>query len=478
MAANPPFFFYLEYFLIYECKLTSALKYPGCVVLYYMVFRPKGKTKPGRGVIMTRLVVVGAQWGDEGKGKIIDFLAQKAEVVVRYQGGNNAGHTVEVGQETYKLHLIPSGILYPDTLCIVGNGVVINPAVMLEEIKNLNNRGIDTSNLRVSDRCHVIMPYHIRIDDLEEDRKGEAKIGTTRRGIGPCYMDKTERIGIRVCDLLDRDIFKEKLAANLEMKNLVLEKIYGQPPIDFDEVFEKYCAYAEKLRPYVEDTTIILYKAVKDDRRILFEGAQGTLLDNDLGTYPFVTSSHPVAGGVCIGSGIGPTYINHVMGVVKAYTTRVGKGPFPTELLDDTGDAMREKGHEYGTTTGRPRRCGWLDAVMLKFAVRINGLNSIAITKLDILSGLDKVKICVGYEYEGKTVEEFPASLATLEKCKPVYEELDGWNEDISNVTSYESLPANAKKYLEKIEQITGTKISIVSVGPRRSQTIVLEQNI
>lgn len=427
---------------------------------------------------MSSLVVIGAQWGDEGKGKIIDFLAQRAEVVVRYQGGNNAGHTVEVGEETYKLHLIPSGILYPETLCIVGNGVVINPQVILDELNSLKARGIDTSNLRISDRCHVIMPYHVRIDDLEEDRKGEAQIGTTRRGIGPCYMDKTERIGIRLCDLLDRDIFREKLSANLEVKNLILERIYGEAALPFDEIFEKYCGYAEQLREYIEDTTITLYNALKEGKKVLFEGAQGTLLDNDLGTYPFVTSSHPIAGGVCIGSGIGPAYINHVTGVVKAYTTRVGKGPFPTELLDGAGDAMREKGHEYGTTTGRPRRCGWLDTVMLRFAVRTNGLSSLAITKLDILSGLDKVKICTGYEYDGTVIKEFPASLDALEKCKPVYEEMEGWHEEISDAASYQELPPNAKKYLERIEQLTDAKISIVSVGPRRDQTIVLENHI
>ncbi len=427
---------------------------------------------------MTRLVVIGAQWGDEGKGKIVDFLARKAEVVVRYQGGNNAGHTVEAGGNTYKLHLIPSGILYPDTLCIVGNGTVIDPKVILQEIDDLNKRGINTSNLRISDRSHTIMPYHVKIDEIEEDRKGEANIGTTRRGIGPCYMDKMERIGIRVCDLLEPGIFREKLTTNLEMKNAVLEKIYGQQPMDMEKIYTEYCEYAKRLKPYVADTTVLLHNAVKADKKILFEGAQGTLLDNDLGTYPFVTSSHPVSGGVCIGAGIGPTHISHVTGVVKAYITRVGKGPFPTELLDDIGSLIREKGNEYGTTTGRPRRCGWLDATVLKYAARINGLGSIAVTKLDVLGGLKKLKICIGYEHQGRIIEEFPASLAVLEKCKPIYEEMDGWEEDISGVKEYRLLPANAKRYLERIEEVSGAEISMVSVGPARDQTIVVKERL
>lgn len=424
---------------------------------------------------MSSLVIVGAQWGDEGKGKIIDFLAQKADIVVRYQGGNNAGHTVEVGKEVYKLHLIPSGILYPDTLCIVGNGVVINPEVMLKEIDDLNKRGIDTSGLRISDRCNVIMPYHVKLDELEEDRKGEERIGTTRKGIGPCYVDKGERVGIRVCDLLDKEVFKKKLAANLEYKNAILEKVYNQPPLEFQEIFDAYCQYAQRLEPFVEDTTVILHKAIKEGKKILYEGAQGTLLDNDLGTYPYVTSSHPISGGACIGAGVGPTHIDSVVGVVKAYTTRVGKGPFPTELLDSLGDTLRKRGHEYGTTTGRPRRCGWLDAVVVKFAVRVNGLSSIAITKLDILDNLERIKICVGYEYKGKVITEFPSSLDVLEQCNPIYEEMDGWMEDISGVTTYDELPENAKKYLKRISEICEVDVSLISVGPRRDQTIILE---
>jgi len=422
---------------------------------------------------MSRLVVVGAQWGDEGKGKIIDFLAQKADVVVRYQGGNNAGHTVKVGEEVYKLHLIPSGILYPDTLCIVGNGVVINPEIILQEIEDLNKRGINTSNLRISDRCHVIMPYHSIMDELEEDRKGVAKIGTTKRGIGPCYMDKTERVGIRVCDLMDGSILKDKLLANLEIKNSIFKKIYDREPIDIKQTFKDYLRYADQLKPYICDTTVILNNAVKEGAKILFEGAQGTLLDNDFGTYPFVTSSHPISGGACVGAGIGPTYIDNVVGVVKAYTTRVGEGPFPTELTDELGNIIRERGHEYGTTTGRPRRCGWLDAVVVKYAARINGLSSIAITKLDILDSLEKVKICVGYEYEGKVITEFPASLNVLERCKPVYEEIDGWKEDISKITNYQELPDNTKKYLDRISEICEVDISIVSVGPGRRETMI-----
>jgi adenylosuccinate synthase len=427
---------------------------------------------------MTRLIVIGAQWGDEGKGKIIDFLAGKAEVVVRYQGGNNAGHTVEADGNTYKLHLIPSGILYPKTLCLVGNGVVIDPRVFLQEVEGLNERGIDTSNLRISDRCHIIMPYHTKIDELEEDRKGEANIGTTRRGIGPCYMDKIERTGIRACDLLDPVIFKEKLTERLQMKNAVLEKIYHQQPMDLHSIYQDYCGYAQKLKPYVADTTVLLYGAVKSDKKILFEGAQGTMLDNDLGTYPYVTSSHPVSGGVCTGAGIGPGCITGVMGVVKAYITRVGKGPFPTELTDATGDLIREKGREYGTTTGRPRRCGWLDATVLRFAARINGLGSIAVTKLDVLGGLNTLKICVGYEMDGKIVDEFPSSLAVLEKCKPIYEEMDGWKEDISGIKDYRELPANAKRYLERIEEVSDTQISIISVGPARDETIIVKEHI
>lgn len=424
---------------------------------------------------MSSLVIVGAQWGDEGKGKLTDYLAEKADVVVRYQGGNNAGHTVEVDNETYKLQLIPSGILYPNKLCIIGNGVVLDPEAFLGEIRNLENRGIKTSNLRISDRAHVIFPYHKKIDELSELKRGANDIGTTKKGIGPCYMDKTERIGIRICDLLKKDVFAEKLKSNLENKNAYLKKIYDFEGYSFDEMFAKYLDYAEQIRPFVEDTSVLIYDAIKAGKKVLFEGAQGTLLDLDFGTYPYVTSSHPVAGGVCIGAGVGPALIGNAVGVVKAYTTRVGKGPFPTELLDETGELIRKKGNEFGTVTGRPRRCGWFDAVIVRYAARISGLTGIAVTKLDTLSGIPTIKMCVGYKLDGNIIREFPASLEDLERCKPIYEEFEGWG-DISNITEYKKLPTSLLRYLERIEELCGTKIAILSVGPKRNQTIVLHK--
>ncbi|MDI3481064.1 MAG: adenylosuccinate synthase [Tepidanaerobacteraceae bacterium] len=419
---------------------------------------------------MAGVVVVGAQWGDEGKGRITDYLAREADVVVRYQGGNNAGHTVEVESKRYKLHLIPSGILHPGTICIIGNGVVIDPLGLLEEVDCLEKDGVDTGALRISDRAHIIMPYHVLLDELAEKSKGEHELGTTRKGIGPAYIDKAERMGIRMCDLMDPKLFEEKLEQNLEVKNNLLEKVYGVKGFEKGPMLESYLKAAEKIKPMVCDTTVIIYEAAKAGKNILYEGAQGTLLDVDLGTYPYVTSSHPIAGGVCVGAGVGPTLIDSVVGVVKAYTTRVGKGPFPTELFDGVGDYIREKGYEYGTTTGRPRRCGWLDAVMLRFAVRVNGLSHIAITKLDTLGGLEKVKICTAYEYRGQILTEFPASLHVLAECKPVYEELPGWPEDISGASSYDELPQSLKDYVERIKELTGTQISFVSVGPARDQ--------
>ncbi|MDA8234373.1 MAG: adenylosuccinate synthase [Clostridia bacterium] len=423
---------------------------------------------------MSTVVLIGAQWGDEGKGKITDFLAENADLVVRYQGGNNAGHTVVVGEEEFKLHLIPSGILYPEKTCIIGNGVVIDPEVLLKELDYLAKRGIKTDNLRISGRAHVIMPYHKVLDEVEEERKGANKIGTTKRGIGPAYMDKAARVGIRMVDLLDKEEFAAKLEANLEAKNHLLEKVYNADGFDFDEVFKTYQGYAEALRKYVADTSLLIHQAITAGKNVLFEGAQGTLLDLDHGTYPYVTSSHPISGAACIGAGIGPTKISKVIGIVKAYTTRVGEGPFPTELNDELGEYIRKAGNEFGTTTGRARRCGWFDAVIARYAVRVSGLDVLAVTKLDVLSGLDKLKICTGYKHEdGTIISEFPDSLKVLAKCQPIYEEMDGWKEDISKATSLNELPVNARKYLERIGELSGVEIGIVGVGTRRAQTIV-----
>lgn len=424
---------------------------------------------------MSAIVIVGTQWGDEGKGRITDYLAQKAHMVVRYQGGNNAGHTVKVDDQEYRLHLIPSGILHQNKICVIGNGVVIDPVSLVEEINDLKNRGINVDNLKISDRAHLIMPYHKLLDSLSEDRRGEDDIGTTRRGIGPAYMDKAERTGIRVIDLMDRDIFEAKLEANLKAKNYLLERVYGRNGLNKEEILDKYLSSIEVLKDYVTDTSVVIYNALKEGKNVLFEGAQGTLLDIDHGTYPYVTSSHPISGGVCIGAGIGPTFIDKVIGVVKAYTTRVGKGPFPTELHDDTGNYIRERGYEYGTTTGRPRRCGWLDVVIIRYAIRLSGLTSIAITKLDTLSGLDVVKICTGYKYKGRIITDFPASLKVLGECEPVYEEMEGWKEDITGIKCYDDLPPNAKNYLNRIRELCDIDISFISIGPKRSQGIALD---
>lgn len=422
---------------------------------------------------MPTKVVIGAQWGDEGKGKIVDILAGMSDVVVRSQGGNNAGHTVEANGEQYKLRLTPSGIINENTLCIIGNGVVVSPKVLLEEMDMLNSKGISTKNLRLDLRAHLIMPYHIVLDTLSEKSRGEGDIGTTKSGIGPCYMDKAERIGIRVCDLMNEEVFVKKVRANVKIKNDIIEKIYGGKGVDADEIIKDYLAYAKRLKDVVADTTAILYNEIKKDKKVLFEGAQGTLLDIDLGTYPYVTSSHPISGGVCIGTGIGPTMIDECLGVVKAYTTRVGKGPFPTELFDKTGDEIRERGFEYGTVTKRPRRCGWFDAVIVKFAVRTSGLTELSVNKIDTLSGLDKVKICVAYKKGDEIVNEFPPSLEELALCEPIYEEMDGWSGDISGAKSFDELPENAKNYIKKIEELCGCKVSMVGVGPNREQNLV-----
>jgi adenylosuccinate synthase len=423
---------------------------------------------------MAAKVVIGAQWGDEGKGKITDYLAENADVVVRYQGGNNAGHTVETDDEQYKLHLIPSGILYKNTINIIGDGVVIDPEALFEEINYLKEKGVSVHNLIISDRAHIIMPYHKVIDSLSERDRGKSDIGTTGKGIGPCYTDKFERSGIRVCDILKKDVFIEKATANIEFKNKIITKIYGGEALDKEKIIDEYLKYADILRPYVKDTTVIVDREIKKGRNVLFEGAQGTLLDIDYGTYPYVTSSHPISGGVCVGAGVGPKAIDKVFGVCKAYTTRVGKGPFPTELNCEIGDTIREKGHEYGTTTGRPRRCGWLDLLMLKYSARLSGITDIAITKLDTLAGIEKLKICTAYEIDGKIIDYFPASLEDLAMCSPVYEEFDGWDDSVKKASTFEELPANAKKYLKRIEEVSGASISIVSVGPERDETIII----
>lgn len=422
---------------------------------------------------MAAVVLIGSQWGDEGKGKVTDFLAEKADLVVRYQGGNNAGHTVVANGEEFKLHLIPSGILYQDKTCIIGNGVVIDPKVLLEELDYLAERKVKTGKLLISSNAHVIMPYHRLLDSLEEEARGEFKIGTTKRGIGPAYMDKSSRIGIRIIDLLDTEEFAAKLKRNLQEKNTLLTKVYGVEPLSFENIYAEYCAYAERIRSLVADSSLVIDSSIKAGEKVLFEGAQGTLLDLDHGTYPYVTSSHPIAGGACIGAGVGPTRIDRVVGVVKAYTTRVGEGPFPTELSDEMGERIREIGHEFGTTTGRARRCGWFDAVIARYAVRVSGISDFALMKLDVLSGLEKIKVCVGYRVNGEIIYEFPQSQKVFNACEPVYEELPGWHEDITGVTRFEELPKAAQEYIQRIESLTETKVTIVAVGPGREQTIV-----
>lgn len=424
------------------------------------------------------LVIVGSSWGDEGKGFLIDFYAQKADVIVRYSGGSNAGHTICVNNDEYKLRLTPSGILYPGKICVIGNGVVFDPQCFFEEMDSLKARGVDVSNIRVSNRAHVVLPYHKLFDNLSETARGDKKIGTTGRGIAPCYIDKADRIGIRVCDLIDREDFAAKLKYVLEQKNLVLEKIYNHTPLSYEEILREYEGYAERLRPYVCDTIALLNEQLDGGKKILFEGAQATMLDCDFGTYPYVTSSHPVSGGVCVGTGIAPKNINNVIGVVKAYCTRVGEGPFPTEQLNEIGEKMRTVGHEFGTVTGRARRTGWLDACVVKYAGQISGIDYMAVTKLDILDSFDEIKMCVGYKLDGKIINEIPASLKVLAQVEPVYETFDGWKSDTTEIREYKKLPANARKYLERMAEVTNIKIGIVSVGPNRDQTIVVEDNI
>ena len=424
---------------------------------------------------MKTVAIVGSQWGDEGKGKVIDYLATQADVVVRGQGGNNAGHTLVVGSKKFALRLIPSGVLNPNTVNVIGNGIVFDPKGFLEEIEMLKKDDIDTSNIKISDRAHVVFPYHKELDGLAEEARGDNKIGTTKKGIGPCYMDKTERSGIRICDLMDKDIFEKKLRPQVEAKNKIVKNIYGKEEdlFDFDTIYNEYLGYAEQIRNYVTDTSVVVYDAIKAGKKVLFEGAQGTLLDLDLGTYPYVTSSHPTSGGFAIGAGVGPNMIKDVVGIVKAYTTRVGEGPFVTELDNEIGERIRVQGNEFGTVTGRSRRCGWFDAVIVRYATRVNGLTSISLMLLDVLTGFDTIKICTAYKMGDKILTEFPASLEDLAKCEPVYEEFEGWTEDLTEVENYDDLPENAKKYVEKIEELTGVSVDMVSVGPKRTQTIV-----
>ncbi len=421
---------------------------------------------------MATVALVGTQWGDEGKGKVIDILAAGADMVVRAQGGNNAGHTVVSGGETYKLRLVPSGILYPNCDCIIAGGVVIDPKALLAELADVTKKGVKIDRLHIDERAHVILPYHLMLDALSEKARGGKDIGTTGRGIGPCYTDRAERSGIRMYDFIHPDIFKAKLFDRVAVKNKIITSVYGGEALDAQAIFDEYKAYAELLKQYVCDTSVLVYEAIKGGKSVLLEGAQGTLLDLSYGTYPYVTSSHPISGGFCIGAGIGPTAIDECIGIAKAYTTRVGKGPFPTELDDEIGETIRRVGAEFGTVTGRPRRCGWLDCVILRYAVRVNGLTSIALNKLDTLSGLKELKVCVAYKTSKKLTEHFPADIDELADCKPVYETLAGFDEDISGVKKYEDLPENAKKYIEYIEKQIGCRISMIGVGPDRNQCI------
>jgi len=425
---------------------------------------------------VSNIVIVGTQWGDEGKGKIVDLLAEHADMVVRFQGGNNAGHTMVVDGEQFISHLVPSGILQGKT-CFIGNGLVVDPEVLLEEIDYLASKGVDVSpdKLKVSEKAHLIMPYNKAVDHARERMKGDKKIGTTGRGIGPCYEDKATRRGVRFVELLDQAAFRENVAAILEEKNFYLKNYMSAETLDLEPILAKYSEYEKRLAPYVTNVSVALSDGMKVGRQALFEGAQGTHLDIDHGTYPYVTSSSTVAGNACSGSGVGPGKITGIIGIVKAYTTRVGEGPFPAELFDEVGDAIQKKGVEFGATTGRKRRCGWLDTVILENAVRLNSLSGLAITKLDVLDGLEELKICTAYEYEGQRINHFPADLKVLAACKPVYETHPGWEEDICSVREYAKLPENARKYLERIKELVDTPIQIVSVGPGRDETIVLD---
>ena len=423
---------------------------------------------------MASVVIVGSQWGDEGKGKMTDYLSQEADVVVRSQGGNNAGHSIVFDGKKFALRLVPSGIFGAKKLSVIGNGVVVNPKALLEELHYLEENDIDVSGLRISNRAHVTMPYHILLDKCEENAKGDQKVGTTQKGIGPTYMDKVARIGIRMCDLLEKDTFEKKLRENLKIKNEMFTKIYGVETLKFEDIFDEYYQYGQELKKYVTDTSLLINDEMDANKKVLFEGAQGTMLDIDDGTYPYVTSSNPAAGGAATGAGVGPNRIDRVVGICKAYTTRVGEGPFPTELTDQIGDHIRETGHEYGVVTGRPRRVGWFDAVALRHAHRVDGLDYLSLNLLDVLSGLKTIKIARAYELDGQEINYYPASLAELDRCKPIYDELPGWDEDITHVTKFDDLPENAKNYLKRIEELTATPLATVSVGPDREQTMIL----
>lgn len=422
---------------------------------------------------MSGYVVVGSQWGDEGKGKVVDLLGTHVDMVVRFQGGNNAGHTVVVNGHKTVLHLLPSGILNTHALCVIGPGVVLNPFVLFEECDQLKAQGLTLDHLRISDRAHLLMPYHVRLDELIEARGGKYKVGTTKNGIGPCYADKYSRIGLRVCDLADWDVFKEKLKSTLEIKNAEIVKVYGGEPFDYDEMVSQFEKIRERMLPMITDSVDLVNKYLDEDKMVLFEGAQANMLDINYGTYPFVTSSSPTSAGVCEGAGVAPQKLNRIIGIAKAYSTRVGEGPFVTELLDETGEKLRKKGSEYGATTGRPRRCGWLDLPVIKQACRLNGLTDIAMTKIDILTGFDKIPVCTGYEIDGKEYDAVPASLKVYAKAKPIWKVFDGWTEDISNVRKFEDLPVNCQKYIEFVEEYTGVPVSLVSVSPEREGNII-----
>lgn len=418
--------------------------------------------------------IVGGQWGDEGKGKIVDLLAEKADIVARYSGGTNAGHTVVNSQGEFKLHLVPSGIFHPNTNCLIGNGVVINPKALIAEVAALKEREIDVSRLFISDRAHVIMPYHTLLDELEETARGSKAIGTTKQGIGPAYMDKAARRGIRVGELTDKALFKKRLRVFLEYKNQIITKVFEVAPLSFDDIYKEYCGYADQIKPFVRETSLLINEAVEKGNNVLLEGAQGTMLDIDFGTYPYVTSSPPTAWGACLGTGISPKRIDNIIGVFKAYNTRVGSGPFPSELSDKTGEEFRKRGNEYGTTTGRPRRCGWFDGVAAKFSARLNGFTGVAITKFDILDTCKTIKICVGYKIDGNILENPPANTDKLEKCVPVYEEMPGWQTTTSNIRSFGDLPQEAQNYIRKLEKIVNCPVDLVSVGANRSQSIII----
>jgi len=424
---------------------------------------------------MPAVAVIGGQWGDEGKGKVIDLLAEKADVVVRFSGGNNAGHTVINKLGEFRMHLIPSGIFYPGVICLIGNGVVIDPAALLGEVESLKKRNISVKNLFISDRAHIIMPYHILLDGLEEKARGKGAIGTTLKGVGPAFVDKTARMGIRVCDLLDKESFRKRLSSVLEHKNNVLVKLYDAAPLSLDEVYQKYCQYAEQLAPFVRETDVILREALRTGKKVLLEGAQGSMLDLDFGTYPYVTSAMMGGASLSMGLGIGTMRMDGVIAVYKAYTTRVGGGPFPTELLDECGNLIRERAHEYGTTTGRPRRCGWFDGVAARFSSEVNGLTSAAITRFDILDTFPTIKVCTAYKAGRTTYNRPPANLSLFEKCQPVYEELTGWQCPTSDIRRFDKLPPQAQAYVRKLEELIGCPVSVVSVGPAREQTIVVK---